>query len=60
MHVAFWVPLVFAVLERIGITTAAHWNVDHLPEQHGSHVNHGDFIASLAVLTLVAVAVAVL
>ncbi|WP_104134626.1 permease prefix domain 1-containing protein [Cryobacterium sp. Y62] len=28
--VAFWVTLVFAVLERIGITTAAHWNVDHL------------------------------
>ena len=56
VHVAFWVTLVFAVLERTGTTTGARWNVDRLPEQKSNHVNRGDFIASLTVLTVLAVA----
>ena len=57
VYVAFWVTLVFAVLDRLRTTTGAHCNVDRLPEQHNSHANRGDFIASLTGLTLVAVAV---
>ena len=56
VYVAFWVTLVFAILERTGTITGARWNVDRLPEQKSSHVNRGDFIASLTVLTVLAVA----
>ena len=55
MYVAFWVTLIFAVLERTSKRAGARWSVDRLPEQRSSHVNRGDFIASLAVLMVLAV-----
>ena len=57
VHVAFWVTVLFAVLERLGATTRGRWNVDRLRDYPRSNVDRASSVASLAGLTLLAVAV---
>ncbi|MDQ2669983.1 MAG: permease prefix domain 1-containing protein [Gemmatimonadota bacterium] len=58
VHVAFWVTLVFAVLERTsGSAPLPSWNVDQLPEPQASGAGRADLIASLVFLGLAAAAI---
>ena len=53
VHVAFWVTLVFFILERTGSdTTIADWNVDLLPERADRGAERQDAIASLLFLVI--------
>jgi hypothetical protein len=58
VHLAFWVTLVFAILERSpGTKDVEQWTPDRLPEvrDEGRAGRLGDLIASLVFLTLFAV-----
>ncbi|MBX3310748.1 MAG: hypothetical protein KF739_09995 [Cryobacterium sp.] len=58
IHVAFWVTLVFVILERTGsASTIAEWSVDRLPEIRTRGAVRADMIAAIVLL---AVGVAVL
>ncbi|MFH8248918.1 permease prefix domain 1-containing protein [Microbacterium sp. B2969] len=54
VHVAFWVTLVFVILERTGHETMdpAPWTPDRLPEPKASGAGFGDMIASLVFLAI--------
>lgn len=52
VHVAFWVTLVFAVLERTGADTGIRWSVDQLPEPQTKGTGRADMIAALIFLAL--------
>lgn len=54
MHLAFWVTLVFVILERSGADTGVRWNPDSLPEPQESGAGRGDLIASLVFLGILA------
>lgn len=56
VHVAFWVTLVFFILERSGADTGVEWNLDSLPEPHETGAARSDLIASLVFLGLAAAA----
>ncbi|WP_105035707.1 hypothetical protein [Cryobacterium aureum] len=56
VYVAFWVTLIFALLERTGTSIRTRWNVDRLPEQKVNQVNVGNVISSLTILAALAVA----
>lgn len=56
LHVAFWVTLVFVVLERTGADLGLRWSVDELPEGRQSGTGRGDLIVSLVFLAFLAVA----
>lgn len=48
VHVAFWVTLVFVILERTGSeTTLAEWDVDQLHEPRPTGAGRADLIASI-------------
>ena len=53
VHIAFWVTLVFAVLERTGADPGESWTVDRLPEPHTSGTGRSELIASLVFLAIV-------
>lgn len=58
VHVAFWVTLVFFILERIGSdTTITQWNVDMLPEPSERGVGRSELIGTVVFLLLGAGAV---
>lgn len=57
VHLAFWVTLVFFILERTGADTGVRWDVDQLPEPQTDGVGRSDVIASLVFLGLAAGAV---
>ena len=57
VHVAFWVTVVFVVLERNGAETGVDWDPDQLPELQSSGSGRADAIASLALTALFAAAV---
>lgn len=58
VHVAFWVTLVFVILERTGNAAALPaWTVDQLPESADRGSARADVIASLIFLVLAAGAV---
>lgn len=51
VHVAFWVTLVFVVLERTGAGTGVEWDVDQLPEPPNTTTDgRVDLAASLVLL----------
>lgn len=51
VHVAFWVTLVFVVLERTGAGTGLEWDVDQLPESPDTTTGgRVDLAASLVLL----------
>lgn len=55
IHLAFWVTLVFAVLDRRGVVLHAHeraWSLDDLPAPHASRVGLGETVASVCVQVL--------
>ncbi|POH57254.1 permease prefix domain 1-containing protein [Arthrobacter glacialis] len=52
MHVAFWVTVVFAILERTGADTGVRWDVDQLPEPKSAGVGRGEVVASLLFLAV--------
>ena len=52
VHVAFWVTVVFAILERTGARTGMEWDVDQLPELQGSSTSRTDTIASVVLAGL--------
>ena len=56
MHVAFWVTLVFVVLERTGheTMTSGRWTPDQLPEPRQRGAGFGDMITSIAFLLVMA------
>ncbi len=54
MHLAFWVTLVFVVLDRSGADTGVRWTPDSLPEPQESGAGRGDLIASLVLLGIFA------
>ncbi|MGM7680004.1 permease prefix domain 1-containing protein [Microbacterium sp. A94] len=57
VHIAFWVTLVFAVLERTGADTGVRWDVDQLPEPQAKEAPRTELITSLAYLVIVTGAV---
>lgn len=58
VHVAFWVTLVFFILERTNSETdIGEWNVDMLPEPEADRPGRADLIASLIFLVVCAGAV---
>jgi len=66
VHLAFWVTLVFAILERSAGRSAgdsappepwATWSVDRLPEIRPKGMGFGDMVASLVFLAVAAVAI---
>ncbi|WP_345800174.1 permease prefix domain 1-containing protein [Microbacterium sp. AZCO] len=59
VHVAFWVTLVFVILERTGHETMdpSPWTPDRLPEPKASGATFGDMVASLVFLVIAAGAV---
>lgn len=56
IQIAFWVTLIFAIVERVAPTAADSWNPDMLPQlPTGSGSNRrSDLIASLVFLTIAA------
>lgn len=51
VHLAFWVTIVFVVLERTGSASSLpHWTIDRLPESPSKGVGRADMIASLVFL----------
>lgn len=56
VHVAFWVTVVFVVLERSGAETGVDWDPDQLPELQSSGSGRTDAVASLALTALFAAA----
>lgn len=54
VHVAFWVTLVFFLLERTGADTGVRWNVDMLPEPQENGTGRSDMIGSLVFLVAAA------
>ncbi|MGO3795978.1 MAG: permease prefix domain 1-containing protein [Pauljensenia sp.] len=58
LHVCFWVTVVFAALERSGANAGTTWDVDRLPEPQETGAGRSDLVASLALLTLAAAAIA--
>lgn len=51
LQIAFWVTLVFAVLERTGETShLAAWSVDDLPESQDGSISLGETVWSVAFL----------
>jgi hypothetical protein len=53
IHVAFWVTLVFVILERTGsASTIADWSVDRLPEIRAKGAGRGDMIAAVVFLAV--------
>jgi len=60
VHLAFWVTLVFFIVERSGtakrgpLTT---WSVDQLPEPRPKGLGFGDMVASLVFLAIAAAAI---
>ncbi|ASK66114.1 hypothetical protein CFK39_10130 [Brachybacterium avium] len=57
VHIAFWVTVVFAVLERSGAETGLTWTVDQLPKERSTGTGWVDLLASLIFLALALVAV---
>ncbi|MEE1619604.1 permease prefix domain 1-containing protein [Brachybacterium sp. J153] len=53
VHVAFWVTLVFAILERTDAETGEEWTLEDLPEERGPDLPLSDLIASIVVGVLV-------
>lgn len=47
VHVAFWVTLVFVIMERTGAETGQTWDLDQLPEPRSTGTGRADLIASL-------------
>lgn len=47
VHVAFWLTVVFAILERTGAETGTPWHLDQLPEPRTSSSARSDGIAWL-------------
>lgn len=58
VHVAFWVTLVFAVLERTGADATNDWELDSLSEPAAQGAGRADMIASLVFVGLTAAALA--
>lgn len=56
-HVAFWVTLVFVILERTGADTGVRWDVDRLREPQETGTGRVDLIVSLVFLALAAGAI---
>lgn len=54
LHVAFWVTLVFAVLDRTGADTGLRWDVSQLPEPQHPAAGRAELIASLVLLSITA------
>jgi hypothetical protein len=56
LHIAFWVTLVFVVLERTGheTMTSGRWTPDQLPEPRQRGAGFGDMIASIGFLLIMA------
>lgn len=52
VHVAFWVTVVFVVLERSGAETGTSWGPDQLPELQSSGSGRTDAIASVVLAGL--------
>lgn len=55
VQLAFWVTVVFALIERSGAqprTTASEWNLDDLPELPDRRVGLGETVASVTGLSL--------
>lgn len=53
IHVAFWVTLVFVILERTGsASTIAEWSVDRLPEIRTRGAVRADMIAAIVLLAV--------
>lgn len=52
MHIAFWVTLIFVVLERTGADTGVRWSVDQLPDERHPGTGRADLIASLVMLAI--------
>ncbi|TDN91880.1 permease prefix domain 1-containing protein [Microbacterium sp. BK668] len=54
VHVAFWVTLVFVILERTGheTTDPSPWTPDKLPEPRASGAGFGDMVATLVFLAI--------
>lgn len=54
VHVAFWVTIVFAILERTGADALTDWDVDRLPDPQPATVPRSEPIATLLFLALIA------
>lgn len=52
VHVAFWVTVVFAALERTGAQTGVEWDVDQLPELQSAGTSRTDTITSVVLAGL--------
>jgi hypothetical protein len=52
VHLAFWVTLVFVILERTGADTGLAWSLDDLPDAQDRGRGVGDLVASLVFLAL--------
>lgn len=57
VHVAFWVTVLFAVLERTGTETGVGWDLDQLPELQSAGSGRNEAIASAVLAGLVGGAV---
>lgn len=57
VHVAFWLTVVFVILERSGAETGADWDPDQLPELQSRGSGRADAIASVALTALFAAAI---
>lgn len=56
LHTAFWLTLIFVVIERSGRDAPNLWNVDMIPETTDNDTGWTDAIASLVFLLLAAIA----
>lgn len=54
VHLAFWVTLVFVVIERTGTDTGIAWSLDDLPDARDQGRSLGDLVASLVFLAIMA------
>ncbi len=54
VQLAFWVTLVFAIIDRRGGTGLSAWDIDDLPEPRSRRIGMGETVAAITGLSLLA------